>query len=210
MPKPQRVTAPSASALHPSPERAGGPLFFFRQFLAHPRMVGSIIPTSAHTIRALLDHADWAQARVIVEYGPGTGVFTRELLRHARPDARVIAIDTNPAFVAYLGASLTDSRFTAVEGSAAQVGEILTLHGRDQADVIVSGLPFSTLPPGVGETITQATAQALAPGGVFLVYQYSRFVMRFLARHFGIIDERRVWRCVPPARLFAARRREGA
>lgn len=185
------------------------PLVFFRQFLAHPLMVGSIIPTSSLTIRALLDHADWSQARVIVEYGPGTGVFTRELLHRARSDAVVIAIDTNKAFVDFLETNIRDARLSCVEGSAAMIEDILKARGIGSADVIVSGLPFSTLPPGVGEAISAATARALRPGGLFLVYQYSRLVIRLLRRHFPQVDEQRVWRCMPPARLFVARKAKG-
>lgn len=169
-------------------------------------MVGSIIPTSSRTIQTLLDHADWALARVIVEYGPGTGVFTRELLRRARPDALVIAIDTNATFIAYLEQAIEDKRLICVTGSAADAGVILRQRGIDPADVIVSGLPFSTLPPGVDEAIASATAQTLAPDGLFLVYQYSRRVMPLLRRHFTSVAEQRVWRCIPPARLFIARK----
>ena len=70
----------------------GSGLLFARNFFLHPRMLGSIVPSSRFLIRQLLEPVDWAQARVIVEYGPGVGVITSEVLRRMRPDAMLIAI----------------------------------------------------------------------------------------------------------------------
>src|ERR1700732_4701115 len=86
--------------------RSGHALLFARNFFRHPRMLGSIVPSSRFLIRQLLEPVDWAQARVIVEYGPGVGVITFEVLRRMRPDAMLIAIETNPAFVSYLRESI--------------------------------------------------------------------------------------------------------
>jgi SAM-dependent methyltransferase len=104
------------------------------------------------------------------------------------PDAKLIAIDTNPDFVAYLRREIADPRLHCVAGSAADVRTILGEHGHDHADYILSGLPFSTLPPGVGPQIAEQTAAALRPGGAFLVYQFSPKVHDFLAPHFSRID----------------------
>ena len=74
-------------------------------------------------------------------------------------DATLLTIDTNPDFTKYLRESIDDPRLVAVTGSAADVEKILADRGFDQADYVLSGLPFSTLPPGVGEAIAAATAQ---------------------------------------------------
>lgn len=177
---------------------------FFRQFLASPKSVGSIIPTSQATIDALLDPIDWATCRTFVEYGPGTGVFTQSILARAHPDLMLIAIDPNPAFIDHLRASLDDHRLKAVQGSAEDVESILTAHDRTHADFILSGLPFSTLPDGVGDAIVAATARAVATHGAFLVYQYSLFVLPLLKAHFTHVTVGREWRCIPPARLMRA------
>lgn len=177
---------------------------FFRQFLASPKSVGSIIPTSQAAINALLDPIDWSRCHTLVEYGPGTGVFTRSILERGSPSLKLIAIDPNPTFVEHLRAKLPDRRLIAVEGSAEQVEAILKAEGRDHADIVVSGLPFSTLPTGVDDAIVAATQRALGPGGVFLVYQYSLFILPLLKKHFASVDVEREWRCIPPARLMRA------
>src|SRR6202035_5572823 len=98
--------------------RNGDALLFARNFFRHPRMLGSIVPSSRFLIKQLLEPIDWGQARVIVEYGPGVGSITAEVLRRMRPDASLIAIETNPEFVGFLRSSSEDERLHVVEGSA--------------------------------------------------------------------------------------------
>jgi phospholipid N-methyltransferase len=149
--------------------RDGHILLFARNFFRHPRMLGSIVPSSRFLIRELLGPVDWTRARVIVEYGPGVGGITAEVLRRMRPDALLIAIEMNPDFVSYLRGALTDTRLRVVEGSAESVDEILRRYGQRQADYIISGIPFSTIPAPAREHILHKTRAVLAPGGAVLV-----------------------------------------
>ncbi|MBA3667617.1 MAG: methyltransferase [Sphingomonas sp.] len=184
-------------------------LQFLRGFLKHPVMVGSIIPSSRILIDKMLKPVDWSATRLFVEYGPGVGTFTRPILDKLGADAMLIAIDTNPDFIDYLNGDIDDDRFIAVHGSAADVEKIIAAHGFDHADYVLSGLPFSTLPPGVGEAIGAATGRAVRDGGAFLVYQFSPKVRAFIAPHFERIDRGFEWINVPPATLFWAWRDRG-
>ena len=87
-------------------------------------------------------------------------------------------------------------------GSAADVEDIVRAHGHDHADYVLSGLPFSTLPDGVGPAIAAATHRVLRPGGAFLVYQFSAKARDFMARHFRRIDQGFELLNVLPVRLF--------
>jgi phospholipid N-methyltransferase len=183
----------------------GGPLWhFLRGFLKHPVMVGSVIPSSKLLIDRMLGPVDWANCRLFVEYGPGVGTFTQRILERLAPDAILLTIDTNADFTAYLSGKIRDSRLRAVTGSAADVREIMASFGFEEADYVLSGLPFSTLPPGVGPAIAEQTAEALRPGGAFLVYQFSPKVLKFIAPHFDRIERGFEWRNIPPATLFWA------
>lgn len=175
---------------------------FFEGFLQHPVMVGSIIPSSRFTIERMLAPVRWDECALFVEYGPGVGTFCRPVLDRLRRDGRLIVIDTNPLYIDYLRATITDSRFTAVLGSAADVEEIVAAHGFDHADYVLSGLPFSTLPDGAGPAIAAATHRVLRPGGAFLVYQFSARARDFMARHFRRIDSDFEPLNVLPCRLF--------
>jgi phospholipid N-methyltransferase len=177
---------------------------FLRGFLKNPVMVGSIIPSSRVLIEKMLSPVDWANTRLFVEYGPGVGTFTRPVLEHLGPDARLVTIDTNPDFTRFLRDSIDDPRLITVNGSAADVERILADQDLGSADYVLSGLPFSTLPAGVGEDIAEATANVIRPGGAFLVYQFSPKVLDFIRPHFGPIKRGFEWINVPPATLFWA------
>ena len=177
---------------------------FLRGFIKNPVMVGSIIPSSRVLIEKMLRPVDWDNTKLFVEYGPGVGTFTRPILENLREDATLVTIDTNPDFTKYLRESIDDSRLVAVTASAADVEKVLADRGLGKADYVLSGLPFSTLPPGVGEAIASATAQAIRPGGAFLVYQFSPKVRDFIKPHFERIDRGFEWVNVPPATLFWA------
>ena len=175
---------------------------FFRGFLEHPRMVGSIIPSSRYTIAKMLGPVKWDQCEVFVEYGPGVGTFCQPVLDRLRRDGALIVIDTNPLYIDYLKKHFRDSRFHAVLGSAEDVEAIVKAHGYDHADYVLSGLPFSTLPDGVGPAIAAATYRVIRPGGAFLVYQFSAKARDFMARHFRRIDSGfELWN-VLPCQLF--------
>jgi phospholipid N-methyltransferase len=184
---------------------SGNPLWhFLRGFIKHPVMVGSIIPSSKATIDKMLAPVDWANCRLFVEYGPGVGTFTEQVLRRMAPDATLIAIDTNADFVRYLRGKFTDSRLLPVTGSAADVRRIIADCGFDHADYVLSGLPFSTLPNGIGPRIAEETWEALRPGGAFLVYQFKKRVRDYMTPWFKRIDNGREWMNVPPCHLFWA------
>ena len=182
--------------------RSGDILLFARNFFRHPRMLGSIVPSSRFLIKQLLQPIDWARARVIVEYGPGVGGITAEILRRMRPDAMLIAIETNPAFVSFLRSSFADGRLHVVEASAVAVDEILHQLGHSQASYIISGIPFSTIPAALRERVLRKTCDVLEPGGSFLVYQFSTRVLQDLQRIFRYVRRRFEPLNVLPAHLF--------
>jgi phospholipid N-methyltransferase len=177
---------------------------FLRGFLKHPVMVGSVIPSSKVLIERMLKPVDWEKSKLFVEYGPGVGTFTRPILQKMAEDATLIAIDTNPDFIKFLSRSIDDPRLIPVTGSAADVEQIIADHGFEKADYVLSGLPFSTLPPGIGDDIAQATSRVIRPGGAFLVYQFSPKVFGIIAPWFDRIQRGFEWINVPPARLFWA------
>jgi phospholipid N-methyltransferase len=182
--------------------RTGDALLFARNFFRHPRMLGSIVPSSRFLIKELLQPIDWNQARVIVEYGPGVGVITAEILRRMRSDAILIVIEMNPDFVTHLRAALPDDRLKVVEGSAEAVCEILERFGYGKANYIISGIPFSTISAEVRERILRNTSEALAPGGAFLVFQFSTRVLEDLQRVFHYVRRKFEPLNVLPAHLF--------
>jgi len=205
---PARTLKASRRLLKRHDRRSASPKWqFLRGFLKNPVMVGSVIPSSRVLIEKMLKPVDWESTKLFVEYGPGVGTFTRPILELLPADATLVTIDTNADFTKYLTKSIDDPRLIAVTGSAAEVDKILAERGLGQADYVLSGLPFSTLPPGVGEAIAEATAKVIRPGGAFLIYQFTPKVKDFIEPHFEQIERGFEWINVPPATLFWAWRR---
>ncbi|SDK15772.1 class I SAM-dependent methyltransferase [Billgrantia gudaonensis] len=197
---PDRPAAPARS-----PERAQLSLFA-RNFFKHPRMLGSIIPSSSFLVRRLLSRVDWEGARVIVEYGPGVGTITREILRRMHPEATLVVLETNDDFVDFLERALPDPRLQVVKGSAEAVQAELQRLGLPAADHVLAGIPFSTMPAALRERILTDTQAALSAQGSLLIYQFSSRVRSDLQRVFGQVESDFEPFNILPARLFYCRR----
>jgi len=182
--------------------RNGARLLFARTFLKNPVMLGSVIPSSRFLIDAVLEPVDWERTRVLVEYGPGVGTITGEILKRMRPETKLIIIEMNVELARFLRAHFNDARLVVVEGSAANVRQVLADHGFEGADYIISGIPLGSMPLPVREHIVRETKQALAPGGAFIVYQFTSRVLPELQRVFDVVKRGREWLNVLPAHLF--------
>jgi phospholipid N-methyltransferase len=180
-------------------------LLFGRNFLKHPKMLGSLIPSSRFLVNHVLAEVDWDRARVFLEYGPGVGTFTSEILRRMRPDAVLVALETNADFVRFLRGKLHDDRLHVIHGSAAEADSALATLELTRADYVLSGIPYTTMPPEVRDVILRKTHSVLDPNGAFLVYQFTRTVLPYLQRVFGSVHQDFEPFNVMPARLFYCR-----
>jgi len=175
---------------------------FASNFVRHPYMLGSVIPSSPFLVNQVLKSIDWERAPVIVEYGPGVGTFTGEILRRMRSDARLVVIETNGDFVQFLRESLPDARLQVVHDSAAHVRSVLRRLGLPAADYIISGIPLGSMPEPVRANIVGESRAALAPGGALLVYQFTARALPALRRTFGEVRRSFALCNLPPAQLF--------
>jgi phospholipid N-methyltransferase len=177
-------------------------LLFARNFLQHPRMMGSLVPSSRFLVERMLGSVDWERARTIVEYGPGVGTFTARILDKMSPQARLIVFEMNQDFVHYLAQRFPDPRLHVVHASAEHARRELRRLDVDGADYIISCVPFTTMPAGLRNKILGETRKVLNPDGSFLVYQYSRTLLPSLRSHFSLVHQDFEPLNIPPARLF--------
>ena len=190
---------------------------FLRQFMRSPITIGAILPSSPALAEAMLAPIDFGAARTVVEFGPGTGAFTREIARRLRPGCRYLGIELNPAFVHNLSVRLPQLGF--VNANAADLTRILGDQDIDDVDAIVCGLPWATLPVSLQQVVFAAMDRALVPGGVFVTFGYFQSLvmpaaqaLRRRLRH-EFADVRRspvIWANVPPAFAYICRKGERA
>ena len=174
---------------------------FLQGFLKRPREVGSIVPSSRFLERRIVRCAEVGNAKVIVELGPGTGGTTRALLRAMNPSARLLSLEVNPRFVAVLQ-KMRDPRLIVHRGSAAEIGKALERYGLGSPDLVLSGIPFSTMPPAVGRQILKSVHEVLEPGGRFVAYQVRDRVENLGREVFGRARVQTELLNVPPMRVY--------
>jgi phospholipid N-methyltransferase len=177
-------------------------LLFARNFFRYPKLLGSVVPSSPFLVKHLLSFIDWQRARIVVEYGPGVGTVTREILKRIGPEATLVAIELNPEFVEFLQNEIQDPRFRLVYGSAADVRSILRQLNLPHADYIISGIPYTLLPDRIRRVVTRETYHVLHPQGAFLVYQFTRTVLPYVQSMFANVRQDFKLLNILPARIY--------
>lgn len=175
---------------------------FLRGFVRNPAQVGSIIPSSRQLEQHLVRSAGIGGARMVVELGPGTGGTTSAFLRAMASNAQLLAIELDTTFHQRLHASIRDARFSVELGSAERLAEFLSTRRLPAPDAIISGIPFSTMPPEVSDRVASSVARVLRPGGRFVAYQVRAHVAGFVSPYLGKPDKKWEVVNVPPVRVF--------
>ncbi|SNC60482.1 Phospholipid N-methyltransferase [Hymenobacter gelipurpurascens] len=179
---------------------------FLEEFFRNPATVGSLVPSSQALTDKVLEPIDFATAHCIVEYGPGTGVFTDVLMRRRKAGTAIVLIEVNRRFY-----QLLHQRYAGhadvhiVHGSADRTGEYLQKLGLPQPDYVVCGLPFSSLPRRLGWRILEHTKNLLTPSGKLILFQYSLRNKKLFGKFFEQFAETRVLQNVPPAYVLEYR-----
>ena len=159
--------------------------FCFLSKLTHSsfNLVGSLVPTSRATARAMIDEAVRQQGpRVILEVGPGIGPITAELVKHLRPQDRLVLCETRAD-----GCAALEMRFSSqpeLQRVRHQVeivsGNLESLPGQACYDFIVSSIPLQGTSLEQMQLIFDAFRRLLRPGGTlsFLEYAFLRELRR--------------------------------
>ncbi|MCI8371622.1 MAG: methyltransferase domain-containing protein [Lachnospiraceae bacterium] len=143
---------------------------------------------------------DFAAARCIVEFGPGTGSFTKELIKRKKRETLLFLIEQNAEFCRQLREQYGKKiNVHVIQGSAEHVETFLKKFGLTHADYIVSGLPFTTLPKEVSTKIFISTQQVLGKKGSFITFQYSMVKQKLFKKYFELVGCQRELRNIPPA-----------
>ena len=180
----------------------GDNISFFNGFVRHPQRVGSIIPSSRFLKKHLIDLAGMDGAEQVIELGPGTGGTTRAFLKALPPRGRLLAIEIDPEFVQLLQ-QIKDPRFSLHQGSAFDLLDIIAEHHMRPADVIISGIPFSTMPELVAQATLEAISEALGDNGKFIAYQFRDKVAKLGERFLGPAHVELELRNVPPLHIYS-------
>jgi phospholipid N-methyltransferase len=178
-----------------------GQFAFFQEFLKHPLQIGSIIPSSRFLERRILEVSRVASARTIVELGSGTGGTTRAILNGMPRNAKLLSIEINPHLHSSVS-KIADDRLIAHLGNACELKKILFMYDLGQPQVVISGIPFSTMSHSSGSQVIEAISSLLAPNGRFVAYQVSKRVASLCRPFLGSGQMKVEVLNIPPVRIY--------
>lgn len=185
---------------------------FISEFLSHPGRVGAIAPSSDALAHRMVEWIDWESVNAAVEYGPGTGVFTAQILEYKRPETQFFAVELNSQFASTLSARFPNA--TILEDSVANIETLCEQQGVSEIDAIVCGLPWAVFKDEDQTRYLDAVKRVLKPGGYFATFAYLQGMVlpsahrfrRKLHRYFSDVYAcPTVWRNVPPAFIYQCR-----
>ena len=174
---------------------------FLGALIARPREVASVVPSSQQLEDGLSKLVKEFAPSLVVELGPGTGGTTKALLRSLSADAKLISIEIVPEFVEELR-QIDDPRLIVCQGDAADLSRILSESESKSVDLVVSGIPFSTMRPRVAKALVADIHRSLAPGGQFVTYQVRDTIIEIATELFNTPRVSLVFWNVPPLRLY--------
>lgn len=195
---------------------------FTAEAVSNFQTTAAVVPSSRFLTRAMLAPLRLAEARVVVEFGPGTGAMTRALLEALPAQATLYSFEVSPRFCEYLSVHFSDPRLVVIPSSAMTVAEELEARGVRRVDACLSSLGLTMMPDAKRHRIFRGLLPFFGPGSVLTQYQYlhgllmyfqrqnghvQRFSAARLLRHyFSQVVTEVVWRNLPPAFVHTCRR----
>jgi phospholipid N-methyltransferase len=185
---------------------------FIYQFLKKPKEIGAITPSSIHLTRNILSFLDFNKEKLfLIEYGPGTGPFTSEIVNRLKPTHQLIVIELNSEFAAKLKEKFKDHKNVKIyQDCVTNVKKIINKIGIKKVDYIISGIPFSSLPKNKILDILTNTKSIMSQNSIFLTFQYSKYRKQILEKYFNIIDIKFIARNIPSAYIFCMNKSQGS
>ena len=178
---------------------------FITEVLKSGGTIGALSPSSSFLADKMLQPIHFETAKCIVEFGPGTGVFTTKLLEQMLPDAKLIAFEINPAFYNKL-LDIKDKRLIIINDSAELLDIYLAKNQEEKADYIVSSLPFAMIPDNVVEVILKKSLENLSVKGKYIQFQYSLNALSKLKSVFNKVAIKFTLLNLPPAFVFVCKK----
>ncbi|MFD1550987.1 hypothetical protein DNU06_04700 [Putridiphycobacter roseus] len=175
---------------------------FLKTFFKERKQVGAVAPSSRFLVKKMCDRIDFKNANIIIELGPGTGVFTKEILKRAKADAKIFVFELNEDFYQILKTKLDDPRLILVNESAEKLGVTLAEHHIKSADAVISSLPLTVIPEPIKTNIVKAAYEVLKQDGRYVQYQYSLSAKKLLESFFGKLNLRFSLINIPPAFIY--------
>ncbi len=185
--------------------------------LGNLKQTAAVAPSSKKLAKAMVEPLHSTPRRCVIEFGPGTGVVTREILRCMPPDSVLLAFEINPQFVEYLREAIRDDRLQVVSAGAETAAAELERRGISEVDAVVSSLGIANMETADVDAIFRPLKAFLNSHGAITQFQYVYRIKlhdgrmeyfntgRFMRRYFSTVRSTCVWLNFPPAFVITCR-----
>ena len=146
---------------------------FRKQFWKDKKMVGAMAPSSRYLAQKMMQNIDFNATKVIVELGPGTGVFTDKIIERMSKNTHLLVFELNDLFFESLNKRISDPRVHIIHDSAEHIERYLEQYQLEKADVVVSSLPLAVFSDDLRELVLSASHRSLKSTGKYIQFQYS-------------------------------------
>ena len=175
---------------------------FLKEFIKENKMVGSLTPSSRFLAAKMIDTIDFSTVNVVVELGPGTGVFTRKIVEKLPTTAHLFVLELNEGFCTQLKAEFQQSNVHIIFDSADQIQRYLQEYGFEKTEVIISSLPLANFSKDLRSSILNTAHHALVENGKYIQFQYSLQAKSKLKEIFSKVKLRFTALNIPPAFVY--------
>jgi phosphatidylethanolamine/phosphatidyl-N-methylethanolamine N-methyltransferase len=183
------------------PQEKRGRMFFLRKYLQSPMGIGAVVPSSQKLALQMVKMLGAKPDEVVVELGPGTGIFTQALLTSGVRPQNLILVEFDLEFVEYLRHAFPLVR--VLQGDASQLRALLNRVDDRPVYRVLSGIPLRSMKPAIRAAIAQAISEVLQPGGVLVQFSYFNAspIVRSVADKVGLIGQKAgmIMANMPPA-----------
>ncbi len=152
---------------------------FFKEALKSMKTSGSFIPSSKYLVKRIVKNIDFEKSNVIIEFGPGNGIITKEILNRLNPNAILLSFEINENFYKNIK-QIDHKQLIVLNVSAEDVQVEIEKRGFKKVDAVISSLPLSLLPKELSNSIIKKSHIILKDKGQFVQFQYSvNFLKQF-------------------------------
>ncbi len=172
---------------------------FFIQGIKNFKEVGTFSRSSKFVVKTMTKdkYVHFDKAKCIVEIGAGDGPITEMILQKMRPDATLLCFEINDEFHEQLQKRFGhDKRIRIIKDDAVKLGEYIKAAGYEEADVVISAIPFVIIP---SDDIIIEAHKYMKKGSKYIQLHYSTVAKKRYERIFGNAEIDFVTLNVPPA-----------
>jgi phosphatidylethanolamine/phosphatidyl-N-methylethanolamine N-methyltransferase len=179
---------------------------FLKSWVERPLQIGAVQPSGRALARTMASYVDPSLKGPVIEIGPGTGPVTAALLRRGIAPERLVLVEYSPEFCTLLRERHPGP--SVVEGDAYAIAKTLAPLHLEPAIAVVSSLPLLTRPVAQRLDLLRQCFALSRPEAPFIQFTYGAAApIPERGEDYVATPSRRIWLNIPPARVWAYRRR---